>query len=251
MIIAEVGRNHLGVIESAYAYINKLAETSIDAITFQVREREYYLLPEKKQYIWNTDEYVKLSYHVKKQDKKFGIALADHSLVDFFESINTDFYKVIRNDINNNQLISKLIDTGKKIFLSTGMCSEGDILNFIQKYGKPKNVILNHTQLSNSVTDCNLKAIQDMKKYGFKVSYGTHCENKNVLYMSLCFDPCDIMFYVKSCDILKYPDNKHAIKLEEVESVIYNLISLRGSIGQATKQKMKNKINESDSISRK
>ena len=44
MIIAEVGINHLGRVESAHIYVDKLAETDIDGISFQVREKEYYLL---------------------------------------------------------------------------------------------------------------------------------------------------------------------------------------------------------------
>ncbi len=241
MIIAEIGRNHLGKLELANNYVKNLLLTNVDGISFQIREKSYYENPEKKKFIWKKSNYEKLASKIRKK-KKFGIALADHSLVEFFESLNTDFYKVIRNDINNDKLMSKLIKTGKIIFVSTGMCSEKDIQNFQKKYGKAKNVVLNHTQLSNEVEDCNLKAIETMRKYGFKVSYGNHCRNLNVIYLSLFYKPSDIMFYVKACNKLNYPDNKHAVLLREVSSFCKNLILLKKAEGNGLKKKMKDKI---------
>jgi len=43
MIIAEVGLNHLGSVVLANLYVEQLMATNIDAVTFQVREPEYYL----------------------------------------------------------------------------------------------------------------------------------------------------------------------------------------------------------------
>ena len=61
----------------------------------------------------------------------------------------------------------KKVGNGMEVFISimSGNCVDDDISNFIEKYGKLDNITLNHTQLSNSVKDCNLKSIQSMKKY--------------------------------------------------------------------------------------
>ena len=241
MIIAEIGKNHLGKLEFAREYVQSLLLTAIDGISFQIREKSHYLKPEKKKFILDKSNYTELANKIKKT-KKFGMALADPSFIEFFEELGTDFYKVIRNDINNDELVSKLIKTGKTVFISTGMCSERDILNFKQKYGTPTNVILNHTQLSNLVSDCNLKAIESLKKHGFKVSYGNHCDNLNVIYLSLFYKPSDIMFYVKACEKIDYPDNKHAVLLEKVSKFTKNLISLKDAEGSGIKETMKNKI---------
>ena len=42
------------------------------------------------------------------QIKKFGIALGDIKLVNFFSSINTDFIKILSEDFNNTKLIQKI-----------------------------------------------------------------------------------------------------------------------------------------------
>ena len=38
MIIAEIGRNHLGKIDLANKYIDELLLTKVDGISFQIRE---------------------------------------------------------------------------------------------------------------------------------------------------------------------------------------------------------------------
>ena len=145
MIIAEIGSNHLGKIELANKYLKDLINSPVDGISFQVREKEFYQSSRYKNFKLDKTNYLNFSTNTKRNKKKFGIALADPSLIDFFESLDTDFYKVIRNDIKNDELVDKLIKTNKKIFISTGMSSEEDIMRFIKKYGRPKNVILNHT----------------------------------------------------------------------------------------------------------
>ncbi len=239
MIIAEVGLNHLGIRANAQRYIHDLLQTDIDAITFQVREPEYYKLNPGFKLL--SRDYINICSHIQTYGKKFGIAIADIDQIDFFETLNVDFYKVIRNDMLNDDLIKKLIKTNKKIIVSTGTCSMDDIQIFIDKF-KNNNIILNHTQISYDVKDCNLKAIDSLKsKFGVNVSYGNHCSNHNVLYMAVAYQPSDILFYVKQgSDTL--PDDKHAIQVADVSKVVNNLKSLNQAIGLGIKTKMEIKI---------
>jgi sialic acid synthase SpsE len=171
MIIAEIGLNHLGSIRKAKKLISKLVLTDIDAVTFQVREREW-----------------------------------------------------------------------KRIIVSTGTCSEQDIQKFIKKY-KNNNIVLNHTQLSYDINDCNLNAISTLKnKFNINISYGSHCANHNVLYMALCYQPSDILFYVKGNKKCKYPDDKHAINIKDVKKISSNLLALKEATGTGIKSKMEIKI---------
>tara|TARA_R110002020_G_scaffold265040_2_gene479828 strand:+ start:2685 stop:3410 length:726 start_codon:yes stop_codon:yes gene_type:complete len=240
MLIAEIGLNHLGNKFLAKDYIDKLIDTYVEGITFQVREPEYYNTnPHLK---LSNNDYIELINFIKKGNKKVGIAIADINSIDFFENLEVDFYKVIRNDITNNKLIERLVSTNKKIIVSTGTCSETIIQNFIKKF-KSNNIVLNHTQLSYDIKDCNLSAINTLKsKFNINVSYGSHCDNHNVLYMALCYQPVDILFYVKRNSSFKYPDNKHAILLSDVDIISRNLKNLNMAIGTGNKKQMKIKI---------
>ena len=250
MIIAEIGLNHLGNTRLAKHYIDTLVKTDVDAITFQIREPEFY---SNKWFIYDLildkDIYFYAKEQTQKTRKKLGIAIGDIKYIDFFELLNVDFYKVIRNDITDFKLIDKLKNTKKEIIVSTGLSSEDEIYKFVEHIEQDKNFTLNHTQLSFETKDCNLSAIEDMKsKYKLNVSFGSHCNNHNVLYMSLNYKPSDILFYVKSAEFVNsdenWPDHDHAILLKDVEYLVKNLKLLPMAIGDGKKRKMINKIEE-------
>jgi len=242
-VIAEIGLNHLGENSLANEYVEKLIQANVDGISFQVREFSFYKREEKKHLTIADEDYSFLCKKIKSNNKQFGVAIADIEKIDFFESIGTDFYKIIRNDMTNDTLVNKLMNTGKKIIVSTGLSSQKEIYTFLEKYKNNTNFILNHTQLSYEESDCNLKAIETIRKsHSVPVSFGSHCSNHNVLYMSLCFSPTDILFYVKRDSSMVYPDDKHAINLENVGQVVRNIRVLNTAIGTGNKIKLNNKI---------
>jgi len=242
MIITEIGLNHLGSCNLAKTYIKELIDTCVDGITLQVRESEFYV---NKPYLSLTNtEYIEIIQLIKTKNKKAGIAIADENMIDFFESINVDFYKVIRNDMLDDELMKKLISTNKKLIVSTGTCSQEEIDEFVSKYNT-ENITLNHTQISYDVKDCNLSAIQTMRsRFGTNISYGSHCDNHNVLYMSVAYQPSDILFYVKGWNAKEktWPDDKHAISLKNVKQLVDDLKNLSKAIGTGIKDKMEIKI---------
>jgi len=240
MFIAEIGLNHLGSPKRLINYVNYLNETNIDALTVQIREPEYY--SKNPKFELDNSDYLKIIKKAKDKGKKFGIAIADVSKISFFETLNVDFYKIIRNDINNETLTDELVKTGKKLIVSTGTASENEILIFISKY-KNSNFVINHTQISNDVKDSNLKAIKTLKKkFNTDISFGNHCNDFNIFYMALAFEPSDILFYVKENNIDKFPDDEHAVPLNDVGKLVRNMKSLQKALGDGKKQKMEIKI---------
>lgn len=242
MIIAEIGLNHKGSFDRAKKYIEDLCKTNIDGISFQIREPSFYK-GDYEGYELKEFQYKHLTDVVKKNKKKIGFAIADADRIKFFDSLGADFFKVIRRDLENEQIMKELILTKKELIISTGLSSNNDIDRFLTLYKENNNITLNHTQLSYDAEDCNLRAICDMKKrYGMPISFGSHCSNKNVLYMSLCFEPKHILFYVKDERVEDFPDDKHAIFLGDVLEVSYNLKKLSSALGNGKKDKFYNKM---------
>ena len=108
MIICEVGLNHLGDTDYSNLYFTKLLESDCDAITYQIREKEFYKRDKYKNFELSFDYYSSLIS--KSDDKKFGIALADKNLIDECESIGVDFYKVLSWDLNDYNYIYNLLN---------------------------------------------------------------------------------------------------------------------------------------------
>ena len=130
MIVAEIGINHMGSEEYAETYIGALLKSKVDAITFQVRESEFYK-KKKWQSFYLDDEFY----------KKVGIAISDIKKIDFFESLGVDFYKILSRDLSNKKLIEKTLKTSKDVYISTGVSTITDIKKMLKRSKKRKNQI--------------------------------------------------------------------------------------------------------------
>lgn len=243
MIIAEVGLNHLGDKNYANQYVDKIINSKPDGITFQVREKNFYSNPTFSNLLLPNEYYTDIIKKIKKNNIKFGIALSDENFLAFFEELNVDFYKVLSKDITNLPFISKLIDTKKRIFISTGMSNIHEISRLVEFAKANNRLTLIHTQLTHNINDINLKAIPMLrKKFGLPVAFGNHSTNVNVLYLALAFEPSDLFFYLKGNRAESHPDEEHAIPLNELNQVLNNLRELTKSIGEPVKLEMDNII---------
>jgi sialic acid synthase SpsE len=238
MLIAEIGVNHLGKIKIANNFVKRLIKTKVDAITFQIPSSDTM----DKLQINNLPEifYIEKIKEIKKAKKKVGIAISDENFVNFFNKQKIDFWKVLSVDFHNKNLINNLKKTNKLIYLSTGFSSTKEIIDIKKISSKIKFI---HTNLSHDISDTNLSAISNLQKItNRKIAYGLHCDNHNVLYASVTYNPESIFFYVKNTMLKTIYDDKHAIDLNELNTILKNLIGIKKSLGNSKKIKqcMKN-----------
>ena len=228
----------MGNIKYANEYIDKIIKSKADGILFHIREKSFYdtnpklLLPDKF--------YVEAIKKVKKYNVKFGVTLADPDKVEFCEKLGVDFYKIFSRDILDYEILTKIKSTKKRTFVSTGMSDVNEIKKFVNIIkNKIKYFTLIHTQLDNNIEKVNLKAILLLKeKFKMNVGYGNHASNIFTIYVSIAYEPSDILFYVKGSKHKKHIDEPHAIELENLKKVIENIKDLEKSIGRKIKIKM-------------
>ncbi len=229
MIIAEIGINHFGDNERAWGYVKELCNKDIDAITFQVTD-EFQL---------DDGFYEQVISYVHSKQKKLGIAITEIDKVDILNRYGCDFWKLLSCSTKDEKMIKKLIDTNKEVLVSTGRM-DADALNFFELYllsldynkdniGKVKFI---HTQLNQDTTQANLKRIDTLRiRTKRNIGFGLHCEDVETLYTVVAFNPSDIFFYVKDNKKDEFPDNKHAIALEDLDNVLEKLKKLKQSLG--------------------
>ena len=239
-LVAEIGINHHGDEKYTLDYVDKLINTKIDAITIQFRDPQFY--KKYKKFILDDSLYGLISSKVKSKKKLFGVALKDPNKIDFFEKINVDFYKVIKNDLKNEELMEQIFKSNaKKIYLSTGMSDADEIKGVLDKYKNidKKRIILIHTTLSNKISKVNLESIRFMKeKFLMQVAYGSHCEDYKSILISVGYLPESIFFYVKGDKFEKHPDDEYAIDLDFVDKLISEVNHSQLSIGDYSKKKI-------------
>jgi sialic acid synthase SpsE len=246
MIVCEIGLNHMGNIEYAKEYVNKIIELKPDGITFYVGDELFYSNPKFSNFILPDSFYEEIIPKLHHHKIKFGVMISDPNKINFFNNLETDFYKVFSNDILNFKLISKMKLTKKPIFVSTGMSDLDEIkklASFISDSRKQFTLI--HTQLSNKINLVNLKAIYLLKRmFQLPIAFGNHSDNFYVMYVSLAFEPSDIFFYVKGDRDFKHPDESHALSFSILPTVLDNLRNLPNCLGKEIKIKATNEIAE-------
>jgi N,N'-diacetyllegionaminate synthase len=243
MIVAEIGLNHLGSIKLLKKYLE--SAVCVDALTIQILSNSFF--KNKKFSSFKLTDKILLDFilEAKNAGYKVGLAIDDYTKVEYFDSSLISFYKILSKDINNKKLIDSIMKTSAKdIYISTGMSDLKELDDIIPSLSiLDSRFKLIHTQLSNEIEDVNLKAIELMRdRYHLPVAYGHHCVEEKVIYASLGFSPESIFFYIKGGDNLIYPDDFHALDIDELDNFVMNIKSLNKSIGEGIKIQMNNNL---------
>ena len=145
-VIAEIGHNHQGSVETAKKMFDVARECGVNAVKLQKRDnktlftRELYSAPyltansygdtygaHREALEFNKEQYVEL----KDYAEEIGIVLFgtafDMPSVDFLNDLEMPFFKIASADLTNIPLLQHVAETGKPILLSTGGGSLEDV----------------------------------------------------------------------------------------------------------------------------
>jgi len=253
--VAEIGVNHLGSNALAQKYCDFLVHSEVDGISLQIREDEFYDCSCPWKTPFRDEVYVDFFKSIKAGGKKAGLAVGDFETAQKYMHLEPNFWKILSWGIKDLSLINLLANTGNPVFVSTGISGMDEIVKAAQ--GAEKDIGFIHTQLSVELEDVNLSAIASMReKTGCSVSFGLHCDDFDVLSLSLAFKPEAIFFYIKDNNDLEYPDDSYAVNLKNISGLIKKLNQLSKTIGDGEKHTFKPKtlvddekpqvLNESD-----
>ena len=112
--IAEIGLNHCGSVERANEILEDLCSTSVDVISFQVRESSFYDNTHPRKVELPLSFYKKAIGYIHKAKKLMCIAIADYDKISQFDEIGVDQWKTLSWDLSNDKLLGELQKTNKK-----------------------------------------------------------------------------------------------------------------------------------------
>ncbi len=273
-IIAEIGVNHEGSIETAKLLIEQAKEGGAHAAKFQTYKADkiasknspaYWDLnkePTKSQHAlfkkydtFKEKEFKLLSNHCRNVGIDFISTPFDTEAVDFLNPL-VKYFKIASADITNHILLKKVAKTKKPIVMSTGASNEIEIeeaLDFLEKCGN-SNVALLHCVLNYPTINKNahLNMINGLKNK-FKdniIGYSDHTlpdREMKVLTASVLMGAVIIEKHFTHDKSLKGNDHYHAMDIDDLKNFskrINDLWEIRGDL-------MKKDFLETEEISRK
>ena len=165
-IIAEIGINHNGSLETAKQLIEEGAMAKVDAVKFQKRTPEL-CVPLDQWEIMRDTPWGKMSYIDYKRKTEFGnleysdidkyaklkgvdwfASPWDVDSVDFLEYFNPILYKLASASLTDFELIEKIVRTGRPLMISTGMSTSNEIVetvDFIKGFDENYPLMIAHS----------------------------------------------------------------------------------------------------------
>jgi sialic acid synthase SpsE len=186
-IIAEIGSNHNGEMDTAKQLIEVAKNSECNAVKFQsytaegiysvytprISEMEGRSKPGETPYELIKRIQMPVDWHplLKEFCDKIGITFCsspfDESMVDVLESINVAFYKVASYEITHYPMLTKIAKTGKPVILSTGNSGLDDIeraVNVLEKSGCNNYALLHCvSQYPAKYEDINLRCLNTLR----------------------------------------------------------------------------------------
>jgi N-acetylneuraminate synthase len=162
-VIAEIGINHNGDLETAKRMIDAAVHAGADAVKFQKRTPEVATPPGQKDQMretpWGYITYLEYRYKVEFGEAQYReidrycrerkidwmVSVWDEPSVDFMEKFDTPAYKLPSASLTDFNLIRKARSTGKPLILSSGMSTMEQVKRGIEIAGGTDLVMMHCT----------------------------------------------------------------------------------------------------------
>jgi N-acetylneuraminate synthase len=192
-VVAEIGINHNGSVETAKKLIKVSAEAGCNAVKFQKRMVDVVYTPEelarprenpfgdtngelKRGLELGLNEYKEIDQYCKELEIDWFASCWDEASVDFIEHFNPSCYKIASASLTDDELLRHHRKYGRPIILSTGMSTMEEIEHAIEVLGEGDLIVLHSTSTYPAqIEELNLKMIHTLKeKYDLPIGYSGH-----------------------------------------------------------------------------
>ena len=254
-IIAEIGSNYDGRLETACDYIKAVKACGADIVKFQTFRKEKLVAPK----IWEdgkaTDNPVYLQFSnlslpedwhfvLKNTADEQGIEFMSTPFyleaVDLLEKVGVRTYKIASGDITFRPLLQAIGRTGKRVMLSTGGSSLDDVgqaLNILRQAGAGEIILLHCvSNYPPQWHEMNLRAIVTLKQeFDLPVGISDHTPGNIVPIAAVTLGATVIEKHVTFNRTLPGPDHPFAMEMEEFGEMIRQVRCLEEALGTGKK----------------
>ena len=268
-IIAEAGVNHNGSLKIAKKLVDEAKECGADAIKFQTFKADNLVIKtlEKAEYQKNTttfketqyellkkleldiDSHKKIIKYCKEKGILFLSSAFDSQSIELLKELGLKIFKIPSGEINNLPYLRKIGRLKKKVILSTGMSTLGEIkyaLDVLNKNGTKKdNITVLHcnTEYPTPFEDVNLLAMIEIKnKFNVKVGYSDHTLGIEVGIAAVALGAEVIEKHFTLDRNMEGPDHKASLEPAEFKQMVKSIRNIEKALGDGNKKPSKSEL---------
>lgn len=260
-IIAEAGVNHNGSIELAKELIDKASESGADAVKFQSFKAERLVTKsaQKAEYQEETtgkeenqfemikrleldyEKHEELIGYCKSKDIMFLSSPFDLESIDLLNNLGLEIFKIPSGEITNLPYLRKIGLLKKKVILSTGMSTLGDIekaLEILRKGGTMDVTVLHcNTEYPTPMKDVNLNAMNTIKEaFKVEVGYSDHTLGIEVPIAAVALGATVIEKHFTLDKNMEGPDHRASLEPNELKELVKCIRNIEIALGDGLKK---------------
>lgn len=256
-VIAEVGVNHDGDIETAKNMIKAAADCGADCVKFQTFNTDEFMSDKQLTYSYEVngrkitekmyDMFQRLeipldAYEILfEQCRRYGLvpltSVADKEIAGLMEETGLGAFKLSSEDFINIPLITHVTCKKLPLILSTGMADQEeieDVLRLLYQFGKRNVVFLHCTSIYPTPDDeANLLRIHALKKKtNAPVGYSDHTKGVSAAIGAVSLGACIIEKHFTLDKSMTGPDHYFSSDPSELAKMVSNIRKMEKILGQ-------------------
>ena len=254
-VIAEIGINHNGSIETAKKLINVAHNYGCDAVKFQKRtidkvySKEELAAPRQSVFgetngdlkyglEFGYEEYKEIDRYCKQLGILWFASAWDCDSVDFLEQFDVCAHKVSSACLTDIELLKKIKATGKPILLSTGMSTIEEIDKALDIIGLDNTIIYHCTSTYPSQNnELNLNVIPKLiDKYNCPIGYSGHEKGIVSSTIAVVLGACSVERHITLDRTMWGSDQAASLEPEGIRKMVRDIRNVKDILGDGVKK---------------
>lgn len=258
-VVAEIGQNHNGCLQTARQLIDAAAEAGVDAVKFCKRDIDSELTAEAFQRPYNSPhsygrtygehrralelsrlQHAELSDYAAAQGVTYFSTACDARSVEDLELIEVPFYKVASRDLTNVPLLECIAATAKPVILSCGMDGPDAISQALDVVCREHSQVVLLQCTSSYPTqprDANLRAIPTLRQqFGIHVGYSDHTLGGTVTLGAVALGAVMIEKHITLDRSQRGRDHACSVTPAELRQLVADIRTIEAALGDGIKR---------------
>lgn len=256
-VIAEIGINHNGSVQTALDLIDAAQAAGADAVKFQKRTPELCVprdqwdierdtifgrmryIDYKKRMELSAADYYAIDYLCKVRGMTWFASAWDVPSVDFLERFDPPCYKVASASITDTALLQTIRDIDKPVILSTGMSTLSEVDRAFDVFGGD-NLALLHCRATYpaALDELNLRMIQTLRnRYNVPIGYSGHETGLAPTLAAVALGACIVERHITLDRTMQGTDHAASVEPQGFARLVKDIRAIEKAMGDGQRRK--------------
>jgi N-acetylneuraminate synthase len=260
-VVAEIGINHNGDINTAKKLIDVAAIANCNAIKFQKRTIDIVYsadeLARPRESPFGTtngdlkyglefglEDYQEIDRYCKEKNINWFASCWDEQSVDFIEQFHVPCYKVASASLTDDALLRYTRAKGRPILLSTGMSTLEQVDHAVGVLGKEDLVVMHTTSTYPAFyEELNLRVIPMLRqRYGIPVGYSGHETGLSTSIASVALGACVVERHITLDRALWGSDQAASVEPQGFSRLVRDIRLVETAMGDGVKRVIEREV---------